>query len=109
MVANIYFPSVRGETIDSSIDVKDAAAVETAVRKLIPLDRKILQMHYVWRASPPVICRRLGLKVRPTTIFDLALAHARRAVEEKLIEPRPVYVSMQSIVDKMNKGLADSD
>lgn len=78
------------------------------MRKVMPLDRKLLQLHYVWRKAPFVICRRLGLKVRPTTIFDMALAHAKRAVEEKLVKPAPRYVSMQSIIDRMKEGVAES-
>ncbi|WP_176316858.1 hypothetical protein [Burkholderia vietnamiensis] len=108
LVANIYFPSVGGRSIDSTLDLEDANRVEVAVRKLMPLDRKLLQLHYVWRKPPFVICRRLGLKVRPTTIFDFALAHAKRAVEEKLVQPPPRYVSVQTIIDKIAEGVAES-
>ncbi|HDR9128585.1 hypothetical protein [Burkholderia vietnamiensis] len=108
LVASIYFPSVGGRAIDSTLDLEDANRVEAAVRKVMPMDRKLLQMHYVWRKPPFVICRRLGLKVRPTTIFDFALAHAKRAVEEKLVEPPRRYVSMQAVIDKIAEGVADS-
>lgn len=108
LVANIYFPSVGGRSIDSTLDLEDANKVEVAVRKVMPLDRKLLQMHYVWGKPPFVICRRLGLKVRPTTIFDFALSHARRAVEEKLVKPAPRYVSVQTIIDKIAEGVAES-
>ncbi|HEP6274162.1 hypothetical protein [Burkholderia vietnamiensis] len=108
LVASIYFPSVGGRAIDSTLDLEDANRVEVAVRKVMPMDRKLLQMHYVWRKPPFVICRRLGLKVRPTTIFDFALAHAKRAVEEKLVESPPRYVSMQTVIDKIAEGVADS-
>ncbi|AOI60410.1 hypothetical protein WI26_22835 [Burkholderia diffusa] len=94
--------------MDTTIDLEDANRVEAAVRKLMPLDRKVLQMHYVWRKPPFVICRRLGLKVRPTTIFDFALAHAKRAVEEKLVQPPPRYVSVQTIIDTIAEGIAES-
>ncbi|PRH49755.1 hypothetical protein [Burkholderia multivorans] len=108
LVASIYFPSVGGRSIDSTLDLEDANKVEVAVRKLMPLDRRLLQMHYVWRKPPFVICRRLGLKVRPTTIFDFALVHAKRAIEEKLVEPPPRYVSMQAIIDEIAEGVAES-
>ncbi|MDN7924403.1 hypothetical protein [Burkholderia vietnamiensis] len=108
LVASIYFPSVGGRAIDSTLDLEDANRVEVAVRKVMPMDRKLLQMHYVWRKPPFVICRRLGLKVRPTTIFDFALAHAKRAVEGKLVESPPRYVSMQTVIDKIAEGVADS-
>ncbi|WP_333985119.1 hypothetical protein [Burkholderia orbicola] len=108
LTASIYFPSVGGRTVDSTLDLEDANRVEVAMRKIMPFDRKVLQMHFVWRAPPAVICRRLGLKVRPTTIFDLALAHAKRAVEEKLVAPPPQYVSMQTVIDKLKEGVAET-
>ncbi|QNB11574.1 hypothetical protein G5S35_08275 [Paraburkholderia tropica] len=121
LVASIYFPTVRGTTIDSTVDLADATMVETAVRRLMPQDRKLLQMHFVWRMPEPVICRRLGLKVRPkvrprvslTTVFDLAFAHAKRALEEMLRElkhPTREFVSMQSIIDKLKSNpLAETE
>ncbi|WP_175712464.1 hypothetical protein [Burkholderia ambifaria] len=108
LTATIYFQSIPGRSIDPTLDVEDANRVEMASRKLMPLDRKVLQLHFVWRARPEVICRRLGLRVRPASIFDLALAHAMRALEEKLVEPSPRYVSMQSIVDRMKESVAES-
>lgn len=111
LTANIYFrdTSVPGRTIDASLDVEDANRIEVALRKIMPMDRQLLRMHFVWRKPPFVICRRLGLRVRPTTIFDLALAHAVRAIEEKLAAPRREFVSMQSIIDSMNeKALAET-
>ncbi|QDQ83629.1 hypothetical protein [Paraburkholderia megapolitana] len=112
LTANIYFQTVRGRAVNSTLDDEDAALVERTIRRLMPMDRKLLQMHYVWRASPPFICRKLGLRVRPTSIFDLALAHARRAIDEKLSESsvvqRPAYVSMKEIIEKLKEGVAQS-
>jgi hypothetical protein len=109
MVATIYFPTVAGTSVDATLDGEDAQKVELACRRLMPLDRKVLQMHFVWRAHPAVICRRLGLKVRPTSIFDRALAHAKRAIEEKLVDVKPEYVSMQAIIDRLKeKPLAET-
>ncbi|KVE45315.1 hypothetical protein [Burkholderia sp. BDU5] len=106
LVASIYFPTVGGRAVDSTLDLADANKVERAVRKVMPFDRKLLQQHYVWSKPPFVICRRLGIKARPHSIFDLALAHAKRAVEEKLVEPPPTYVSMQSIIDQIAEGVS---
>lgn len=103
LVASIYFPGAGGRTISATIDEADAQKIELACRRLMPQDRKVLQMHYVWRAHPAYICRRLGLKVRPTSIFDLALAHAKCAIEQTLREPKVEYVSMQTIIDKMKE------
>ncbi|AXE91691.1 hypothetical protein SB778_27095 [Paraburkholderia sp. SIMBA_050] len=101
LVASIYFPGVSGRSVSSTLDLADANRVEVAMRTLMPLDRRLLQMHYVWHKPPFVICRRLGLKVRPATVFDLALAHARRSLGEKLLEPKREFVSMQSIIDRL--------
>jgi hypothetical protein len=103
-VASIYFPGAGGRTIESSVDIADAHLVELAWRKLLPLDKKLLQMRYMWNARPEVICRRLGLKVRPTSIFDLALAHAKQAIDQKLA-PEPVrHVSIQEIIDHLKEN-----
>jgi hypothetical protein len=105
LTANIYFrdTSVPGRTIDASLDVEDAHRIEVAMRKIMPMDRQLLQMHFVWRKPPFVICRRLGLRVRPTTVFDLALAHAVRAIENQLTTPKREFVSMQAIIDRIEK------
>ena len=54
LTANIYFQTVRGRAVNSTLDDEDAALVERTIRRLMPMDRKLLQMHYVWRASPPL-------------------------------------------------------
>jgi hypothetical protein len=108
LVSSIYFPSVRGQSVDSRLDLADAGRVEVAMRKLMPLDRKLLVMHYIWRKPSFVICRRLGLKVRPTTVFDLALAHAKRAIGERLVESHREFVSMRDVIEGIaRKTLAD--
>ncbi|CAM2175559.1 conserved hypothetical protein [Burkholderia latens] len=108
LVASIYFPSVRGQSVDSTLDLADAERVELAIRKLMPMDRKLLQMLYIWRKPPFLICRRLGLKVRPAEIFDFAVTHAKRALDEKLMEPRREYVSMRSVIERLSEGVAQT-
>ncbi len=79
------------------------------MRKLMPMDRQLLVMHYIWRKPTFVICRRLGLKVRPATVFDLAFAHAKRTLVERLSDAQAEYVSMQAVIEAMAKRtLADS-
>ncbi|QTD91770.1 hypothetical protein [Burkholderia anthina] len=105
LTANIYFSKehVAGRSVDYTLDLGDAERVNRAFRKLMPLDRDVLRMHFVFRAQPAVICRKLGLKVRPTTIFDLALAHAKRAIEGILRgDGGRRFISMQSIIDSMS-------
>ncbi|MBW5284748.1 MULTISPECIES: hypothetical protein [Burkholderia] len=109
LVSSIYFPTVRGQSVDSRHDLADAGRVELAMRKLMPMDRQLLVMHYIWRKPTFVICRRLGLKVRPATVFDLAFAHAKRTLVERLSEAQAEYVSMQAVIEAMAKRtLADS-
>ncbi|MGX7004144.1 hypothetical protein [Caballeronia sp. KNU42] len=107
-IANIYFPSVGGRSVESTVNLVDAQLVEIAWRKLLPLDKKILQMLYIWHAHPAFICRKLGLKPRPTTVFDLALAHAKRSIEAALKDVRPRRVDMQTVIDRLKeKNLAE--
>lgn len=104
-----YRATVGGVAVDATLDVVDAELVQAASLKLMPLDRRVLQMHYVWCAEPARICRTLGLKRRPTTIFDQALAHARRAIEEQLRPARPKYVSVADIISSMrSQGLENN-
>ncbi|WGS44015.1 hypothetical protein LFL97_25730 [Burkholderia sp. JSH-S8] len=112
LTANIYFSKehVAGRNVDYTLDLNDAERVNFAFRKLMALDRDVLRMHFVFRAPPAVICRKLGLKVRPTTVFDLALSHAKRAIEEKLRgDGERRFVSMQSVIDSMRVVDADNE
>lgn len=57
------------------VDLFDAAIVNAAWKRLMPLDRDLLTMHYVWRAPDRFILRRLKLiRARPV-LMD---AHVRR-------------------------------
>lgn len=58
------------------LDSDDAASVERAWKRLSPVHREMLRWHYIRNARPDIICRRLGIKPRPTTIFDIELARA---------------------------------
>lgn len=66
------------------VDEKDAALIERAWSKLIPKHSKLLQLMYVQNANPFMVCRRLGIRPRPTTIFDAELQGAERAIEQIL-------------------------
>ncbi|WP_186058882.1 hypothetical protein [Burkholderia gladioli] len=111
LVASIYFPSVGGLSVDATLDVADAAAVEAAIRRLDPRHRDLLRMLYLWNAKPEFICRRLRIKVWPARHFELETAKARRALLGLLTPTVPVrtYVSMQAIIDRMEeKPLAET-
>lgn len=65
-------------------DLADAARVERAWRRLVPLHRELLRMVYVWGANREVICRRLKIPRLPTTRLELEVAAARHAIEKIL-------------------------
>jgi hypothetical protein len=68
------------------IDMFDAALVNEAWKRLMPLDRDVLMMHYVWRAPSSFICRRLKLKQGRGNehVWTFALYHAQDAIDRKL-------------------------
>jgi hypothetical protein len=67
-------------------DYKDASVVQAEWRVLMPLDKDVLMMHYVWRAPSSFICRRLKLKQGRGLdhIWDFALYHAQHAIWQRL-------------------------
>lgn len=67
-------------------DYADAAIVNDAWKRLYPLDKDVLMMHYVWRAPSSFICRRLKLKQGRGNehIWQFALYHAQNAIAQKL-------------------------
>ena len=70
------FVSSSGDRLDSD----DAERVEQAWKRLMPMHRDLLRWHYIRNANPQMICRRLGIKPRPTSIFDIELARAESAL-----------------------------
>lgn len=62
------------------LDAVDAALVERAWRTLAPKQRELLRWHYIRGAAPSLICRRLGIKPRPSTVYDIEHAHAESAI-----------------------------
>lgn len=66
------------------LDSEDAARVEQAWKRLLPKHRELLRWHYIRHARPEIICRRLGIKPRPTSIFDIELARAEAALSTVL-------------------------
>jgi len=70
------FVASSGDRLDSD----DAERVEQAWKRLTPMHRDLLRWHYIRNANPQMICRRLGIKPRPTSIFDIELARAESAL-----------------------------
>jgi hypothetical protein len=67
-------------------DAKDAHLVNEAWKRLMPFDKDILRMHYIWRAPQGLICRRLKLKQGRGNehVFESALRHAHGAIHARL-------------------------
>jgi toxin CptA len=63
-------------------DQADAALVQAAWLRLMPLDKEVLKLHYVWHAPSSFICRRLKLKQGRghEHVWDFALYHAHGAI-----------------------------
>lgn len=67
-------------------DYADASIVQAEWRRLMPLDKDVLMMHYVWRAPASFICRRLRLKQGRGNehVWEFALYHAQLAISKAL-------------------------
>ena len=66
------------------LDADDADLLERAWKRLLPKHRELLRWHYIRHARPEMICRRLGIKPRPTSIFDLEMARAEAEIARVL-------------------------
>lgn len=73
-------PPGFGDRIDSA----DAALLERAWKRLQPLRRELLRWHYIHDARPEQTCRRLGLKPRPASIYDIELTRAEAELGQVL-------------------------
>lgn len=68
----------------SDVDEADAAAVEMAWRRLQSHHKQLLKLSYVTNMPPWIVCRRLGIKQRPTSVFDLEMARAKHMLRQHL-------------------------
>jgi toxin CptA len=68
------------------VDAGDAHLVNEAWKRLMPLDKDVLMLHYVWRAHSSFICRRLKIRQGRGRehAWDFALHHAHQAIDDKL-------------------------
>lgn len=66
------------------IDEADAAEVERAWKRLMPFDKDVLRLYYIWEAPPHIMCRRLRIRYRPASVLELAIAHAKAEVAKAL-------------------------
>lgn len=81
-VGELHAPAVGGGRLSSA----DAELVERAWKTLLPKYRELLRWHYIRDASPGFICRRLGIKPRPTSVFDIELARSEAAIDRALAD-----------------------
>jgi len=79
-MGELHAPAGSGDRLDSV----DAALVERAWKTLLPKHRDLLRWHYIRNANPGFICRRMGIKPRPTSVFDIELAHSEAAIDRAL-------------------------
>lgn len=73
-----------GHSGRQQLDHADGDLVERSWKTLAPLHKELLRWHYIRSAPPGLICRRLGIKPRPTAVFDLELRRAEVAIEAAL-------------------------
>ena len=64
----------------STHDLREYELITRAWRRLAVTHRDMIKMVYVWRAQREIVCRRLRIKRSPSSIYDLELAAARRAM-----------------------------
>lgn len=85
------------------VDLEDARLVQDAWRRLMPLDKDVLMMHYVWRAPSSFICRRLKLKQGRGHghVWEFALYHAQQEIAKRL---EKLDTLAENVVDAYNRA-----
>lgn len=83
------------------IDEADAAEVERAWARLMPFDKDVLRLYYIWEAPPHIICRRLRIRNRPASVLELAIAHAKQEVGKTL---RRLAETRQSVETRLRRA-----
>jgi hypothetical protein len=73
-----------GALTQSDIDEMDGELVHRALLRLNGYQRELLTLLYRWRMPPEIICRKMGIKPRPVSVFDLARHRAEDEVEKHL-------------------------
>lgn len=78
----LHTPTGGGDRMDNA----DAALVERAWKTLLPRHRDLLRWYYIRNATPEFICRRMGFRVRPTSVFNIELARSEEEIARVLAE-----------------------
>jgi hypothetical protein len=66
------------------VDERDAELVTMAWRRLIIHHQQLLKLSYITNMPPWIVCRKLGIRQRPHSVFDLEMASAKRALRRQL-------------------------
>lgn len=71
-----------GHDVRNPIDDIDAIKIEMGMRALPFQQRLLLDWCYIEQARPEVVCRKLSMPIRPTSIFVEAFRAAQDAIED---------------------------
>lgn len=74
------------------LDEADGERVEHAWRKCSQATKDFLRAFYVWKESKSVVCRRLSIRYKPDTIFDLRRYHAEHEIEQHLTAAESIAI-----------------
>lgn len=85
-------------------DDVDAERVTRAWRRLGVLHQRLLKALYITNLPVELICRRLGIRQRPMSIFDLELARAKNMMRQHLEK-----VDAEKLVNREKSPYTDSD
>lgn len=85
------------------IDEADAAEVESAWKRLMPFDKDVLRLYYIWEAPPHIMCRRLRIRYRPASVLELAIAHAKAEVAKAL---RSIREAHEAVANRQRLDIA---
>lgn len=100
-VGELHTRASGGDRLESA----DAALVERAWKALEPKYRELLRWRYIRDASPGFICRQMGIKPRPTTIFDIELARSEAAIAAALVELAARSSSFEASASARTRGV----
>ncbi|NUY33282.1 hypothetical protein F0160_22620 [Paraburkholderia sp. JPY303] len=92
-------------------DLADAAVVQDAWRVLMPFDKDVLMLYYVWRAPSSFICRRLKLKQGRghAHVWEFALYHAQNAIAQRLEKVEDKFVNSPKLAYTRAQPITDSE
>jgi hypothetical protein len=71
-----------GVNVHPEVEETDADRVNAAWLRMLDVKQKrLLMWYFVRRSNPDFICRRIGIKRWPASVFDVELRKAEQAIE----------------------------